>query len=359
MGLWIKNADGTIEKAAGGGGGGTFDGDHVLTGDPLNPPAGLGAGQLLWDGVEGGGSGGGGPHDHDDYLPLEGGIVTGDLQVSGQMSVFNGTSSAPTYSFWNDRTVGLYLVGFGKAGFAGNLQVNGQTLASSGTAALPGMAFTSSAWTGFYYGDGAVHTSVQGVSRFQVSTSKATVTGDLQVDGSLQVNGDYVAGNYHRGIQNGTANWPIYSFNPDPYTGMYLHSVSALGFSAGTTLSAIFTNTACQHYLPVRASIGSPAAPSFSFIDATGLGFYLKSTATQTIGISGRLEGSVNFRIADDIDTTEVLERAETATMPVVDDDGVVTADAEVESVTVNEVVTALLAKVKELSARIEELEGN
>ena len=83
MGLWIKNADGTIEKAAGGGGGGTFDGDHVLTGDPLNPPAELGAGQLLWDGVEGGGSGdGGGPHHHD-YLPLAGGTITGDLKVTG------------------------------------------------------------------------------------------------------------------------------------------------------------------------------------------------------------------------------------------------------------------------------------
>jgi hypothetical protein len=37
----------------------------------------------------------------------------------------------------------------------------------------------------------------------------------------------------------------------------------------------------------------------------------------------------------------------------------VATTDVDVESLTVNEVVTALLAKVKELSARIEELEGN
>ena len=239
MGLWIKNADGTIEKAAGGGGGG---------GGPHN--------HAEYALVE---------HDHDefthdhDYLPLAGGTVTGDLQVDGQTSV----------------------------------------------------------------------------------------------GGSLYVNGDYVGGNYHRGIQNGTPNWPIYSFDTDPHTGMYLHSVDALGFSAGTTLSAIFTNVACQHYVPVRAIMGSPAAPSFSFIDATGLGFYLKSTATQTIGISGRLEGSVNFRIAEDIDTADVLDRAETAAMPV-DDEGVATTDAE--SITVNEVVTALLAKVKQLSAEIEEL---
>ena len=58
--------------------------------------------------------------------------------------------------------------------------------------------------------------------------------------------------------------------------------------------------------------------------------------------------------------------------MPAVDDEGAATADAEVGSVTVNEVVTALLAKVKEqgteiatltatveaLTARIETLEN-
>jgi hypothetical protein len=62
MGLWIKNDDGSIEKVAGsGGGGGSFDGEHVLTGDVDNPPEELAVGQLMWDGVEGssGGSGGG------------------------------------------------------------------------------------------------------------------------------------------------------------------------------------------------------------------------------------------------------------------------------------------------------------
>ena len=64
-----------------------------------------------------------------------------------------------------------------------------------------------------------------------------------------------------------------------------------------------------------------------------------------------------SFAIADGIDTADVLDRAETATMPALDDEGVATTDAEVEAITVNEVVTALLAKVKELSARIEAME--
>jgi hypothetical protein len=54
----------------------------------------------------------------------------------------------------------------------------------------------------------------------------------------------------------------------------------------------------------------------------------------------------------------DVLERAETAEFPTEDDEGVVTVDGH-DEVPLFEVVSALLAKVKELSARIEELEGN
>ena len=73
--------------------------------------------------------------------------------------------------------------------------------------------------------------------------------------------------------------------------------------------------------------------------------------------VAGTIYGTLAFGIADGIDTAEVLKRAETATMPVVDDEAVPTTGAEVESITVNEVVTALLAKVKELSARVSQLE--
>ena len=60
----------------------------------------------------------------------------------------------------------------------------------------------------------------------------------------------------------------------------------------------------------------------------------------------------------------DVLDRAETATLPPeleTDDDGNQTNTAEVEAhdtVELFDVVTALLAKVKQLSAEIEELKG-
>ena len=74
--------------------------------------------------------------------------------------------------------------------------------------------------------------------------------------------------------------------------------------------------------------------------------------------VDGKINGQSVFAIADGIDTRDVLERAETATMPAPDDEGVATTDADVESLTVNEVITAMLAKIKELSAEIKELKG-
>ena len=86
MGLWIKNADGTIEKAAGGGGGG---GPHDHADYAL---------------VE---------HDHDefthdhDYLPLAGGTLTGgltvdtNLQVDGQIVVEQNLVARASVNFKN------------------------------------------------------------------------------------------------------------------------------------------------------------------------------------------------------------------------------------------------------------------
>jgi hypothetical protein len=59
MALGMKKEDGTLVDVSGGGGG-TFDGEHVPTGDPTDPATLdiVDEGQLLWDGVESdGGSG--------------------------------------------------------------------------------------------------------------------------------------------------------------------------------------------------------------------------------------------------------------------------------------------------------------
>jgi hypothetical protein len=236
MGLWIKNEDGSVEKAAGGGG-----------------------------------SGGGGPHDHD-YLPLEGGTVAGDLQVDGTIIVksgggatnsaigFNGLDGMGIYSSVQNNYMRFAVSGAQRLGIKetevvvnNDLQVDGQILATRGSGTAPGLSFAGFKGTGFYPGSTNVATHVNGVWQFVVYDDKVRVIRDLQVDGTIT--------------------------------------------------------------------------------------------------------GTLAFGIADGIDTQDVLDRAETATMPALDEEGVATAD--VESLTVNEVVTALLAKIKELSARIETLEGN
>ena len=71
MALWMKKEDGTLVDVSGGGGG-TFDGEHVPTGDPTDPATLdiVDEGQLLFDGVESDGSDGG-PHNHAEYAPVE------------------------------------------------------------------------------------------------------------------------------------------------------------------------------------------------------------------------------------------------------------------------------------------------
>ena len=199
-----------------GGGGGSFDGEHVLTGDPGSPPEGWAAGQLLYDGLQDA-AGDGSPHDHD-YLPLSGGTLTGDLTVDGGITArVGGSAEAPAYGFADMPGAGMF-------------------------------AHKSNQWLRF---------AVAGEPQMRIDADIVTIWKGLRVEGT---------------------------FNP---------------------------------------------------------------------------VGGTAFGITEGIDTADVLERAETATMPAPDDEGVATTDADADSLTVNEVVTALLLKVKELSAEIKELKGN
>ena len=153
--------------------------------------------------------------------------------------------------------------------------------------------------------------------------SGGTVTGALQVDGVATLNADGEA---------------VTLAGTRPYMGVYF----------GGTRAGYFG-------YPSAASGGQTLLHADSNTLVLGGNDVLVNT---NLWVTGTINGSLVFGIAEGIDTADLLDRAETATMPVIDDDGVATADADVESVTVNEVVTALLAKVKQLSAEIEELKG-
>jgi hypothetical protein len=297
MGLWLKQDDGSLVPVGGGGG-------------------------------SAGGGGDAGPHDHDDYLPLAGGTLSGDLTVDGTVATVNpGSEGAPAFTSTFYPTTGMYTHAEGvffavdgnwkfgawadRVVVRHDLHVDGQIKAAVGTAALPGIAFTDSAWSGFYYDASTIHTSVQGQSRLQVGVAGTKVTGDLQVDGQLNFGAHQLG--------------PIINlYNLPDGSNKY-------GFGLDTNRVTIWA-----------------ADKQVGGFDSLG-NLYLDGAVLATRGVA--------FSIAAGTGTADVLERAETATMPVLDEEGVATADVDV--LTVNEVVTALLAKVKELSARIETLEGN
>ena len=225
MGLWIKNEDGSIEKAAGGGGDG-------------------------------------GPHDHDDYLPLEGGVVTGDLTVDGNQPLLLRSTDAAgrEYVQFHAGPSAMTMYGGNDANYPNEVRFESNRLLAL---------------------------SIDG-------TKKVQAHGDLQVDSDVWV-GFRIKSEYTRD-------------NPTASGATNVH-LSDNGYFYKTTMTR-----------------GGPFAPS-------------KLTRSE-----------------------DVLVKAETATLPPemeTDDGGNILNTAEIEAhdtVQLFDVVTALLAKVKQLSARIEDI---
>jgi len=262
MGLWIKNADGTIEKAAGGGGGG-------------------------------------GPHNHAEYLPLEGGTLSGDLVVDGVASL---------QSFGVELEVGCY----GIEGHAGN----------------PAFSSVLDPTTGMYVSSpGRLHFTLAGTDALHMNEY-----------------GMYLARTVY-GV-DGTSSYPGFSFNSAPNTGFYLVAAGTSGVAGDLQVDGYMQAATFRITSPPETS----AQPN-TYVDATGYLFRTDWTPSRMAFAPSKLTRD-----------SDVLERAETATLPPeikTDEDGNQTNTAEVEAhdtVELFDVVTALLAKVKQLSAEIEEL---
>ena len=436
MGLWIKNADGSIEKVAGSGGGGTFEGEHVITGDPTDPAMfdEVAVGQLLYDGVEdtGGGnggieeapsdgkqyarqdeswsevvgSGGGGPHDHSEYaavehahdefthdhaeyLPLTGGTLTGpgNLQVDGEVGI--GTASPKTP---------LGIVAANKLGssFKGTIEGEGVRVAQSDYTAGNYVSLVESSyqddWDSPSVRIGAMFDG--GGSQLSFGTTNAYASGItnealvITSQGDVRVTDDLTIASYaQRGLViDRTANpnvQGLVELKPSYEAGVTTADIkvddNVVARFRGDKFARLYGDAQVDGKITLRTGGGANSgnvAIGFDGIDNMGIYSSASGSGYMRFGVAGtqqfaikdaevvvnynlRVDGTINgtlaFGIAEGIDTGDVLERAETATMPApVDDEGVATADAEI--ITVNEVMTAMLAKIKELSAEIEEL---
>jgi len=317
MGLWLKQDDGSLVEVSGGGGGGSFDGEHVLTGDPSDPAVveSVAEGQLLYDGVESDGSGGG-PHDHD-YLPLTGGTLTGTLAVDKNLTLASETSNPLMLVNRAGTRVGYFGVPGAQAAENGELHLRSDK-----------------------------ELMLQGIDGVRTLQCDLQVDGDLRVDGSAAINtpDDFWAKNIgvvfcDFGMIGGTQGSYATSMTANGYrnTGGKWTSLGA-GGSTGAAQISLLPGGTFEVRVASNHPTGSANNPPIRFtVTEAGPTFRAQPSTTRS--------------------TDEILERAETAEFPPEDDEGVATMDGH-DEVPLFEVVTALLAKVKELSAEIEELRG-
>ena len=299
-----------------------------------------------------------------DRLPLSGGTVTGDLKVAGNSDL---KINVPA-DFWRKESGIVFgaegMVGGTQGAYATSMTSNGYRNASNKWTSmlrdgkvgatqidlLPTGAFNVRASAD--HPTGSDHTPEL---RFSVNLGLTRAHGDLKADGNITTGaGKKVnfGGNWDGGrvYNSASAGREFLKIGESADGG-----AQVMLYGNGDRIGNDHSSTETPY--PGGATIFTGGSLTALFHNNNNTKLYGDLQANGTITDEN---GPVrSFAIAEGIDTADVLDRAETATMPVLDDEGVATTDAEVESITVNEVVTALLAKVKELSARIEELEGN
>jgi hypothetical protein len=267
-----------------------------------------------------GGGGDAGPHDHD-YLPLAGGTVAGDLEVDGILRLKGASESHIGNSGSEGREV--LEIRATDGGIAAGAGIN---LYGTGDATNPDRIL-------FYTGNQ--------VTQALEADRSARFYGDLQVDGNADITIN-VPSDYWRGRKAGTI-FHEYggivsqgSFSTALNSNGYRNGAGTwtnLGHGPGATVVELFPTGGMHVRVASDYPTGSPAhLPSRFVVTESGPSFRAMPSKTRTVD--------------------DVLERAETAEFPPEDDDGVVTMDGY-DEVPLFEVVTALLAKVKELSATV------
>jgi hypothetical protein len=335
-----------------------------------------------------GGGGDAGPHDHD-YLPLEGGTLTGDLLLSGgspdtpasisvnqdpgrkvmALESQQDRTGAATLLLYGSGDLGgkasMYGGGFrnqewydGSTKIFGDLQVDGQIKGPKGTEGAPTFTSVDDPTSGFYAGNFGGGTSaaisVGGTYRISVVENQTRIMNNLKVDGLIDGQLGPVPDDFWTTHSNGivfTGHGMVSGSQ-----GSYRQSITCNGYrntdnkwtsietggNVGATVIELTPNGGFHVLAASNYPTGSTAQPPMRF---------QVTETTTTVSNTFNPAGGTTFGITEGIDTRDVLERAETATMPAVDEEGVATAD--VKGVMLNDVVTALLLKVKELSATV------
>jgi len=256
------------------------------------------------------GDGGGGG----DYLPLSGGTVTGDLQVNGNTQSWsikngNGNLSAPSYSFYNDPTTGLFRQDEGVLGVAGDLRAFGD-LQVDGSATVGGKAVSVSDHTHDKVGGlGLAGEGVppSGAQIVRSGTNGYTYLGWLNTTSGENTNeptriytnnggtdsfvrymtpanfrAKVIDGNYIA-AHNGAQASPGFRFNSSTSSGMYYNS-NYLGLTFQGAWKLLCYSGYVRTSVPINVTDGTAAKPTFTFQSDTDTGMYRK--AANKLGFS-------------------------------------------------------------------------
>lgn len=267
-----------------------------------------------------------------------GGDLYGDWNLGGgtssEISLSDGSASAPSLNFTSETDLGIYKSGSAALGFASSggpiatltpTSFNSNSFrAASGFATEPAYSFTGSTSTGIYSSSsGSVDVSSSGTKVFDFSTSGNTSTEPVYLpDGTASAPslsftsepdlGLYKAGTGQLGVgvQGGSSaifsssgitlpssGTPSITFSSPGATTSAIDgsTTGALNFYNAGTRSAAITSAGTQFYTPYVASEsgpfeapdGSQTAPSLSFITDPTLGFFHDGTNTIGVGIGG------------------------------------------------------------------------
>ena len=394
MGLWLKQDDGSLIPLGGSGssggsgsGGGPHDHDEFALVEHDHDE--FTHGHAEYSPVE---------HDHDefahnhDYLPLTGGTLTGGLQVDGQIQAPAGSTAYPALAISNSSTgfhtndggLTTALNGAWKQIVYEDLIRIRKDLHVDGTETRlrDRISMRSSSEDGSRIDyeqktdqnkkwiTSGPHESDDNSFIFEWYDSGWTRTlalwkdrarfyGDLKVDGTTTISGSRADVNLSALVAPPADHWTTY---PGVWADYGMHAGTQGGYMSSMTNNGYRISDGKWKSLGVNNQVGATQID----LGPTGV-FYVRVSSNWPTGSAA--SPPVHFTVTESGPTframpsqtrsvDDVLERAETAEFPTLDDDGVATMDGH-DEVPLFEVVTALLAKVKELSARIEELEGN
>ena len=260
-----------------------------------------------------GSSGGGGSYTHPDPIRLG-----------------NGTPAAPTYSFTSDTNTGVYRKAADELGFAANGQAHvyikgnssngrGQLMLDGGASAnYPALGFGDNVDVGLYYESGALGFTYDGNVQLKITSTHLQSHNDIEPSAS---------GSYHLGKSD--KNWhTVYAYN-----GTFLQTVTC------DTLTETSDAALKENMITITKEKGLDFITSLNPIQYNKIGDTAIRTGftAQDVKEKGLAQG-----YTEDFGAyTEIEEDGETAWY-----------------ISYRDFIAPLVASIKELKARIEDLEG-